>query len=228
MTEDSGTNDTNAGDSQTEGTSGSEQTLLTGDSGGESTQAQTQEGGESSSEGGANQAGDESNQSEGAPDSYEFTAPEGMEMDQGLADSVTPIFKELNLNQEQAGKLSAAYADHMKAQAEASQAAFSEQLETWKTELKNDQDFGGDKFEENAGAVSGFLHKTVPADLKDDLLGMLNSTGVGNHPALVKYVHHLSKQFPTGEDNPASSGANPPSRTTSVEERMYPGMVNQS
>ena len=87
--------------------------------------------------------------SEGAeiPESYEFDMPEGMELDQGLADAVTPIFKDLNLNQEQAGKLTAVFAAQKQQEEQAAEEAFGDQMNQWAGEIRNDKDLGGEAFE---------------------------------------------------------------------------------
>jgi len=158
---------------------------------------------------------------EGAPDEYTFEAPEGVEYDNELIDAVAPIMKELGLSQEQANKLVDKYTEFMSERGGDDEGMVADAREQWEKSLKEDEKFGGDNYEKNAAQVSQFIQATVPDDLKEDLISTLNETGLGSHPALVKYVHHLSKQFPTGEDNPA--GGNPaPRGETSREKRMYP------
>jgi hypothetical protein len=52
------------------------------------------------------------------PEKYEIKVPDGMTLDQGLLDTLTPVFKELKLTQEGAQKLADAYAPALKAMAE--------------------------------------------------------------------------------------------------------------
>lgn len=207
--------DTGTEGTQTEATE-TEGSILTGEQSTESEGSEAAEG-EVQAEG---EGGEQAEEQE-APETYEFNMPEGVEMNEGLAEAVTPIFKELKLSQEQAGKLTEAYASAIQEQAQASQDAFAKQLDDWKTELKNDAAFGGEKFDENSGMVSQFIQKTVPAEIKDDVMSLFVSTGAGNHPGLVKYFHHLAQTFPVGEDQPGS-GQHVPNRGKSVEERMYP------
>lgn len=167
----------------------------------------------------------EGEQESGVPEEYSFDLPEGMEIDKALADAAAPVFAELGLTQEQASKLTEMYAGVMHQQAESYGAALEQQLTDWKQELITDQSFGGDNFEKNSAAVYEFVQKTVPNDIKVDLTDMLTQTGIGSHPSLVKYIHHLSKLMPVGEDNPGGRSTTP-QKTMSVEERMYPSMVN--
>ena len=157
------------------------------------------------------------------PETYEFEMPEGVEADQALIEAATPIFKELNLTQEQANKLTQVLAQRELDRANDAQQAYGEQLENWNQELMKDQDFGGDNFEKNSAQVRDFLHKTMPDGIKDNLVSMLETTGVGSHPDLVKYIHHLSKLMPVGEDVPGDATLTPQKETTR-EQRLYPDM----
>ncbi len=137
------------------------------------------------------------------PDSYEFELPEGVELDASLAEAATPVFKELGLSNEQASQLVQLYMDNQAAQAEASQKALGDQIEQWQNDLKADQDFGGDNYEENVAKVTEFFANTAPEGSQDALKQLFDSTGLGSHPEFVKYMLNLSTLIPTGEDQPA-------------------------
>jgi hypothetical protein len=168
--------------------------------------AQTQPGEGQVESGAQGTAGSEDGQQAAViPESYEFMAPEGMEVDQSMADAFSPVFKDLGLSQEQANSLTGVYADMVGKQVEAQQEAFGQQLEDWKQELRTDADFGGDKFDENSGIVADFVRQTVPEGVREDVIGLLESTGAGNHPGLVKWIHHLATNvMPVSEDQPGS------------------------
>lgn len=159
-----------------------------------------------------------------APEAYEWSAPEGYEISDSMKEGLEPIIKDLGLSQEGLNKLTTAYAEVRANEAEKEREAFGEQLKTWTQDLKKDQEFGGDNFDKNAGMVREFLDKTLPADLKGEVTELFNSTGLGSHPAFVKYFHALSKQFPVGEDQPGS-GSPASNRGKSLEERLYPDMT---
>lgn len=221
MTEETtgGQNDTvpAGGEAQTEGAAETG-TLLTGQVEGQPEAEATAEQGESSE---SQAEGDQETEGDApqVPETYEFKMPDGMEMDAGLAEAAGPVFKELGLTQEQADQVTDMYAKAMEQQVQEAEDAFNKQLDSWKQDLMKDQDFGGDNFDENAGKVFEFINETVPADIKDDLMGMLGSTGVGNHPALVKYMFHLSNAFPVGEDQPGSGS--PVSGPRDLASNMY-------
>jgi hypothetical protein len=206
---------TDGDDGQTDGASGEGQT-----EGQEQQQAgsEGQDGDTGATDG--NDGGGDTEGGDGDPITYEFTAPEGMELDQSLVDAATPVFQELGLTQEQADKLVGVYADRLQAQAQDAEQAFSDQLESWATELKNDKDFGGDKFEENAAIARSAIDKFG----SDELRELLDSTGVGNHPAMVRFAHAIGRLV--SEDQPgvgSKSGS-----TSSREERMYPDMAQSN
>lgn len=183
---------------------------------------------------GGGQSGDGQGVTAVVPEAYEYTLPEGMVLDQGMADSVAPVFKELGLTNEQANKLVGVYAKQVAessaAQEKAAVERYEAQIKSWQEQLKSDKDFGGDKMAENIAAVRQFIDKTVPAELKDMLLGPVNEqdyskTGffnredMGNNPPLLKYLLHLSRTFRVGEDQPGSGNADNTAGT--IEERWY-------
>lgn len=149
-----------------------------------------------------------------APETYAFTMPDGLEMDQALADSVTPVFKELGLTQEQADKLVGAYAGQVQAQQQAVQDAFQKQLDDWTTELKTDPEVGGESFEKNAGIAAKAIEKFGSPELK----AMLDSTGVGSNPAMFKFALAVGRFL--SEDQPGSGSA--ATENLPKEVRMYP------
>ena len=136
----------------------------------------------------------------GAPESYEdFTLPEGMELDEGMRDNFLPMAKEMGLSQEKAQKLVTMYAEQMKSGDEARQTAFEGVLQEQMTELKNDPEFGGEKFDENVGVVRKAIEYAGGQELRD----ALDETGMGNHPTLVKAFWKIGKTI--SEDNFRSS-----------------------
>lgn len=214
MTEETGgqTNTDTAGEAQTGSAESAEATH------GETNGATADEGTQQQQEGNESTEGEESSAPE-VPESYEFELPEGVELDKSLAEAATPVFKELGLTQEQAQQLAQLYVDNMQAQSQSSQDAFKSQLDKWQNDLKADEEFGGDNYEQNTAKVAEFVSETVPEGLKDELIGMLNSTGVGSHPAMVKYFHHLAGMMPVSEDQPP--GGQPSMDNASIASRWY-------
>ena len=149
-----------------------------------------------------------------APEEYEFAMPEGMEMDKGMADAIGPMFKELNLSQEQANSITDAYAKQIQSHAEAQQTAFTKQLDDWASELKNDSEVGGDAFKENTGIAANAIKVLGSPELSE----LMESTGMGNNPAMFKFALAVGRAL--AEDQPGSSGI--ASDESVIENRMYP------
>lgn len=210
-----------------EGTAGAEgegqSTVLTGDDAaadGTEGQASGDGGQEGEQDGQVDGEGDGEGSGEGesqVPETYEFTMPDGMELDQALADAATPVFKELNLTQEQADKLTGLIAEQRQNEAQASQDAFAKQLDDWATELKNDSDVGGEKFDENAAIARTAVDKLGSDALKE----LFDSTGIGNHPEMFKFALAVGKLLSEDQPGSGTGGAG----DQAIEDRMYPKEV---
>ena len=155
------------------------------------------------------------------PEEYEFKAPEGVEVDKELAEAITPILQKYKFTQEMADEVNEIYANHIQKHQEASIKAFETQLDTWVKELKTDPEIGGEHFAENAGIAA----EAVKELGSPELFELLDTTGVGNHPALFKFVLKVGKEL--AEDQPGSGAT-----TTRVEkqdyEKLYPNMVTEN
>ncbi len=127
------------------------------------------------------------------PEKYEFKAPEGFEgqLDEQALESFEPVARELGLSQEQADKLVNLHAQNLANHAKSQQEAWSSQVEAWQTELKQDPEFGGAKFEENVGHAQ----KAVRQFGGDDFIKALDETGMGNHPAFIRAFSQIGKSM---------------------------------
>lgn len=127
------------------------------------------------------------------PESYEFTAPEGMEIDSALVASVEPVFKELGLTQEQASKLVSIYAEHKQNELASSSEALAKQVEqqsvAWVKELKSDPDFGGANFDGNLA----YARKAITTFADPDFVAMLDKSGLGDNPSMAKTFAKIGK-----------------------------------
>lgn len=120
-----------------------------------------------------------------APEKYEFTPPEGQELDANALAVFEPIAKELGLSQEQAQKLVDIYPQIQQQQAE----AWSKQVSDWGEQVKADKEIGGDKFNASVGAAQRALDQFGNTELRE----YLNASGLGNHPALVRFCAKVGK-----------------------------------
>lgn len=167
------------------------------------------------------------------PETYEFTAPEGVELDQAAVDRFTPLFKEARLTQEAASKLVAAYAEHIAELGGKGTEQFEtlyeqrfaadvqKRLEADAKAIKDDPEIGGAQFEAVNKQVKDFLgqHKTPEFD------ALHEKYGLGNNPEIVRLIHRAIHYTPidTGEQ-PAGAGGGAPDDQRA---RWYPGLVNK-
>jgi len=132
---------------------------------------------------------------QGAPEKYtDFTMPEGMTLDKDMAAKAMELFKGMNLSQEDAQKLVTLQAESAKALNDAVLQGYQQQVNEWKdSSMKL---YGAKSQEEFAVAAQAINRFGTP-----ELRSILNETGLGNHPELVKFfvqVGHAIK-----EDSPA-------------------------
>lgn len=133
---------------------------------------------------------DGKDQPQGAPEAYtDFTLPDGMEMDAAVLGEFTGLAKELNISQESAQKLIDLQSKIATQQAEQYQAAVTKQGEQWKEAVKNDPELGGENYEKSVASAVKVIQSFGDDGLKD----LLNSSGLGNHPALFKFCHRVSQ-----------------------------------
>lgn len=153
----------------------------------------------------------------GAPEEYEdFTIAEGQELDAAMVEKFTPVAKELGLTQANAQKLVDLYAGEVARANEANQQAFAELKSGWLKEAKSDAEVGGAKWNETMSHAD----KAIKAFGDPELREALDFTGVGNHPALIRFFAKVGSKLV--EDTTDLNG-NPPGGdvSTSRAERMY-------
>lgn len=122
----------------------------------------------------------------GAPEKYEFKPPEGQQYDSGFVEAYTKAAKELNLTNDAAQKM-------LDTVVTATQARHAEQVKAvrdgWATEAKADKEIGGDKLPENLASAKRFMD----AHGNPALTELLNVTGLGNHPEIIRAFSKAGK-----------------------------------
>lgn len=116
------------------------------------------------------------------PEKYEVKV-EGFEIDAPMMDALSPVFKKHGLTQAAVQELATAYAPIVQAQVEKQQTQAIEYFNGIKDGWKNDtiKALGADAPKEMAFAAK-FLNKFGTPELR----AVMDETGVGNHPELVK------------------------------------------
>lgn len=137
----------------------------------------------------ADKSEDEEQKQEGAPEKYEFTAGEGVELDSEALKDFEPVARDLNLTNEQAQKLVDAYPKILAGVQQRQAEAWQKQTEGWAETVKADKEIGGDKLTANLSAAQRALDQFGTPELKE----YLNATGLGNHPDLVKTFVKIGK-----------------------------------
>lgn len=125
----------------------------------------------------------------GAPEAYEdFTLPEGMEMDTEILGEFKNLAKELNIPQAKAQQLIDFQSQLATKQSEAYQAAVTKQAQDWAASIKNDPEIGGENYDKSVASAI----KVIQSFGDPELTELLNTSGLGNHPALFKFCHRIS------------------------------------
>ena len=141
---------------------------------------------------------DEGETPEGAPEKYEWAAPEGVTLDESILGSLSEVAKELNLPQAAAQKLVDKIAPAM-AQRQVEQ--FEALRAEWRQASSSDQEFGGAKLTENMAVAK----KALDAFGTPEFRQLLEQTGMGNHPELIRTFYRAGKAI--SEDGMVSGSA---------------------
>lgn len=137
---------------------------------------------------------------------YELKMPEGIDLDKDAAAEFVAFAKEQGIKPDQAQRVAEIGAKMMQRQAE----AHARTVSTWVEQVKADKEIGGEKLEENLAVARSAIEAFGTPELKD----VLNSTGLGNHPAVVKFFYQAGKRIsqdsfvggnrsPSGEKDPS-------------------------
>lgn len=123
---------------------------------------------------------------QGAPEKYEFKAPEGKEFDAEIIGNFSEIAKELNLTQDAAQKLVESMgpkiAERQLAQVEAIR-------NEWAQQSQVDKEFGGDKLNENMAVAKKALDSFGTPELRT----LLVQSGLGNNPEVIRFMYRAGK-----------------------------------
>lgn len=119
------------------------------------------------------------------PESYDLKMPDGVQLDSAAADEFSAIAKELKLDNDAAQKIADVGAKMVQRQVE----SHAKLVESWTEQVKTDKDIGGDKLDANLGIARNAIDTFGSPELK----ALLNSTGIGNHPEVVKFAFKVGK-----------------------------------
>lgn len=152
---------------------------------------------------------DEAKKPEGAPESYDFGETQ---LDTEVLTAFGEVAKELNLTQEVASKV----LDKMTPVMQARQAAQLETARTeWAEQSKADKEFGGDKLQENLS----FAKRAMDAYATNELKTLLNESGLGNHPEVIRFFVKAGKAI---SEDTVVTGAKGAGTESFNAKRLYP------
>jgi hypothetical protein len=170
---------------------------------------------------------------EGAPAEYTaWTVPEGFNLDKGVADEASGLFKELGLSQVQGQRLVDLYSKHSKETSDHLANLVREQNETWQNEAKNHPDLRGklDPGGPVLTTISRALDSLGNAQLKAEFQTAMDFTGAGNNPAFIRTFYALAQKLTEGThvagNGPSPHGQQAPgsAKPPSVARAMYPNL----
>ena len=168
--------------------------------------------------------GDGEDASTGAPEEYEFTPPDGLEIDEERLEAFGEYAHGLGLSQDQFQQL-IEYDIERTANAQQSMAeAYSERISSWADATKVDKELGGEQLDENLGlakrAMENFaspeLAKLIDTPSADNPDGL----GLGNHPEVIRLFYRVGKAISESELVTGDSKVEGPDSL----QRMYPSM----
>lgn len=129
---------------------------------------------------------------QGAAEEFSFTPPEGIDLDPAAVDGFKEIVRRYGLQREAAKEVAEYGAQLFVKQREAIDA----QVTKWASETRADPELSKG-FDRNIAMAESALKKFGD----DTLITMLRTTGLGNHPAVIRFCWKVGKAL--GEPKPA-------------------------
>lgn len=170
--------------------------------------------------------GDEPPASEpSTPETYTFQMPEGVQLDEKLVESVTPVLKEGKVSQETAQKLMDIHVAQLKAAQEQGQAAIKamqeEQERNFKATVENWKQDSVKALGADSEAQLALAAKAKDRLFSKETQELLDATGLGNNISLIRDFIRIGKSISEGT---LVSGASAPATGGATAASMYPSM----
>lgn len=147
------------------------------------------------------------------PEAYELKAPEGYPINDDALKNLNALCRDAKLSKAQ-GEAVLKYLHGNYTSWQEGQAA---QVKKWAEEARADKEFGGDKFDTN---VADARRGLATFDTDGSIRAMLEETGYGNHPAVLKIFARVGKAL--GEDRLEAGGNAREDKP--LEDRLWPDM----
>ena len=156
----------------------------------------------------------EAKKPEGAPESYEFAFEEGKALDGDMLDDIKALAKDLDLPQDKAQKLADLALKRSDLARESQQVMLARAREEWASAARADKEFGGDALDANLATA----RKAMEAFGSPELSALLNESGLGNHPEIIRTFYRAGKAISDDTIIKGGSGAS----TNNDPRRLYP------
>lgn len=172
------------------------------------------EGGGKDDQDGGDGDGKADAQAEGPPETYELKVTvqgedgkdQDVPIDAELLTKATPVLKELGLTNEQANKVASLVPEIQSRILQTQADDFSALKADWAKEIKADPEFGGAKWKETEANAAKALDTFGAPSVKDKdgnetnpFRNLLNESGFGNHPEMIRMFAKIGKQLGEGE-----------------------------
>lgn len=163
----------------------------------------------------ADSKGEESTAENQQPEvEYSFTLPEGYTADEELAGELKALAKENNLSPEAAQKVADLGIKMQQKQAE----AWQKTQDAWVAEVMADKEIGGDKLDANIALGKRALETFGGPELKD----LLDSTGFGNNPAIIRAFVKIGKAI--SDDSLVIANGSAGAGQKDIAKSLFPNM----
>ena len=157
--------------------------------------------------------GQEETEVAGAPEEYTtFDLPENFDMNNDTLAEYHTFAKENGLTQDQAQR----GVDMVAQMKEAEMNQWVEQQKSWVEQAKADTEYGNDKFDESISVAVKARDSFGTSEFNE----MLDSSGLGNHPEMIRFLHRVGKAI--SEDSVVVGGTT--TSQLSREAVLYPSM----
>ena len=124
------------------------------------------------------------------PEDYDLAPPEGFQLDSEVESEFRKFAAERNWSKDDVSALK----DMQVKLYEKQIAAHAETVAKWGEDLKADKEIGGTEYDENAGRAVQAMHEFFSPEARD----LMDKTGMGNHPEIVKGFVRIGKLFGEG------------------------------
>lgn len=148
------------------------------------------------------------------PEKYDLKMPEGVELDTAMAEEFSVLAKELKLDNATAQRVADIAVKMQQKQLE----RHAETVNGWADTSKVDKEFGGDNLKPNLAIAQKAIDTFGSSELKT----FLTSSGLGNHPEIIRFAFKAGKAI--SEDGFIRAGSRTATTETSLEKRLYPSM----